>query len=310
MIGHSWANRLQSLLLVLVLLAIVGLSGFLLIGREGIIVALGASLLALVLEPTASSWLTLRLYRARTIPPEAAPGLWRLLAELATRAGLPAIPRPYYVASPMVNAFAVGRREQAAIVLTDGLLNRLSSRELVGVIAHEIAHIAHGDLRVMSLADYISRLTGLFALAGQLFLLATLPWLLLDDLEINWWGLVMLIASPHLALLAQLGLSRLREYEADLAGARLTGDPLGLAAALARIERVQLSWRLLLMPGWGNPEPSWLRSHPDTRERIRRLQALALNQAMAVPDWLDSGWQAPPRRPAGRPRWRPGGNWW
>lgn len=307
---HAWQNRLQTLLLILVLVGIVGLAGYLLLGREGLAAALAACLLALLLEPAASSWLTLRLYRAAAIPPEAAPGLWRLLATLAERAGLPAVPVPHYVPSPVVNAFAVGRRNAAAITLTDGLLRGLSSREVAGVLAHELAHIAHGDLRVMGLADYICRLTGLFALAGQVVLLASLPWFVLDGLAVNWLGLGLLIVSPHVALLVQLGLSRLREYDADLAAAELTGDPVGLAAALARIEGVRLSWRQLLMPGWGNPGPSWLRTHPVTEERIRRLLALYRPSDAALPEapwqWPE-GWRGPEHR---APRWRPGGYWW
>lgn len=201
-------------------------------------------------------------------------------AELAARAGLPAVPVPHYVPSGVVNAFATGSKHHAAIALTDGLLRSLTPRELTGVLGHEIAHIANEDLRVMGLADSISRLTHLLALLGQLAIVLSLPALLLGVTEVNWPALLLLAVAPQLALLAQLGLSRVREFDADRLAAELTGDPHGLASALAKIERVSRSWRAWLLPGWGNPEPSWLRTHPATAERIERLLELAPPPAM------------------------------
>lgn len=310
--AHAWINRLQTLLLILTLLGIGALAGWLLLGSQGIWIALLAGLLALALEPTAASWLTLRLYRARPIAPDEAPQLWQTLNVLATRADLPAVPIPHYVPSPIINAFAVGSRDRAAIALTDGLLRSLSGREITGVLAHEVAHIAHGDLRVMGLADYVSRLTSLFALTAQFVLLLSLPWLFVAEVDINWTGLILLALSPHLALLAQLGLSRVREYDADRRAAELTGDPEGLASALARIERVSRSWRAWLMPGWGNPEPSWLRTHPATAERIRRLLAISGAGMQPTPQWPAGPWRRPDHAlsPRATPRWRMGGHWW
>lgn len=310
--AHALVNQLQTLLLILTLLGLSALAGALLFGENGLWIALIAGAAALIFEPAAASWLTLRLYRARPIPPEAAPGLWQTLAWLAERAGLTALPIPHYVASPMVNAFAVGNRNRSAIALTDGLLRTLTARELTGVLAHEVAHIAHGDLRVMGLADYVSRLTSLYALTGQFLLLLALPASLVAAVEINWWGLLLLAVSPHIALIAQLGLSRVREYEADRRAAELTGDPEGLAAALVRIERVSRSWRAWLIPGWGNPEPSWLRTHPATEARVRRLLAMATPPLRSPGPRLDTLWEPSryPRLLPGGPRWRLGGFWW
>jgi Zn-dependent protease with chaperone function len=260
---HSWLNRLQTVLLMLALLAICTLAGSLLFGEEGIWIALATGVFALIFEPAAAWRLTLSLYRARPIHPQEAPALWQMLQVLAERAELPSVPTPYYIPSPLINAFAVGSRQQSAIALTDGLFKQLNSRELAGVLAHEMAHIANNDLRVMGLADAISRITALFAATGQLFLLLSLPLLWFGEIsfQINWPGLLLLLFSPHLALLMQLGLSRIREYDADMNAAALTGDPLGLAAALAHIEQVSGGWLSILLPGWGNPEPSWLRTH-------------------------------------------------
>jgi len=308
--SHRWLNRLQTVLLIAALLGICALAGSLLFGDDGIWMALAAAGFGLLITPGTAWRLTLSFYRARPIYPQEAPALWQMLETLAERAELPSVPTPYFFASPVINAFAVGSREQSAIALSDSLLQRLSSRELAGVLAHEISHIANNDLRVMGLADAVSRITAIFASLGQLFLLLSIPAMLFAGVifEFNWPAILLLLFSPHLALLAQLGLSRTREYDADLNAAMLTGDPLGLAQALAHIEQASKGWLAVLFPGWGNPEPSWLRTHPPTEERIRRLRALV---PAAPSHWLNysplPGYSVTPIRRA--PRWRIGGLW-
>jgi len=309
---HRWLNILQTLLLIAALLLLCSLAGSLLFGEQGVWIALAAGAIVLLFDRTATWRLTLHLYRAQPIYPQEAPELWRILEILASRAELPNVPTPYYVPSPLLNAFAVGNRKRSAIALSDGLLNELTLRELTGVLGHETAHIADGDLKVMGLADTVSRITALFAFTGQLYLLLSIALLLLDNVEfaINWPALLLLLFSPHLALLAQLGLSRIREYDADLKAGLLTGDPLGLALALARIERKSNVWLGIVLPGWGNPEPSWLRTHPDTAERIRRLQQMAVIQPQPVftsPNHSQLGYIVTPLDRA--PRWRIGGLW-
>lgn len=307
---HRWINRLQTIWLILALLSICTLAGWLIFGETGLGVALAAGLVALLIEPAASSVLTLRLYRARPIRPQDAPDLWRFVRELAVRAELSDVPSLYYVPSRLVNAFATGSRRHAAIAVTDGLLQTLSPRELAGVLAHEIAHIAHGDLRVMSLADSISRLTSLLALLGQVLLVLILPAVLLGAAEINVWGLLLLALAPHLALLAQMGLSRVREFDADQTAAALTGDPEGLAHALGKIERLTRSWRFFLQPGWGNPQASWLRTHPAAADRIARLMTLAPPRQPAIslgsPPLCSVPFRNPPLH---APRWHLWGHW-
>ncbi len=307
---HLWQNRLQTLLLIAALLGICALAGSLLFGKEGVWVALSAACIGLLITPSNAWRLTLRLYRARPIHPREAPVIWQMLETLAERAELPNVPTPYFVPSPIINAFAIGHRNQSAIAVSAGLLQHLSTRELTGVLAHETAHIANNDLRVMGLADAVSRITALFSSAGQLFLLFSIPLMLLGGVvfEINWAAVLLLLFSPHLAVLAQLGLSRTREYDADLNAALLTGDPLGLAQALAHIEQASRGWLAVLFPGWGNPEPSWLRTHPPTAERIRRLKALA---PAAPSHWISYapllGYTINPV--IKYPRWRIGGLW-
>lgn len=308
---HAWANALQTALLVGALAAINALAATLLFGDDGLWVALAASLAALLFEPAAGMPLTLRLYRAQPIPRHAAPELFEIAGELARRAELPAPPTLHYVPSPLINAFTLGNRRHSAIALSDGLLRELDRRELAGVLGHEIAHIAHGDLRVMNLADFVSRLTSLYALAGQGLILIALPAWAAGYVEISWLALLLLAASPWLTLLAQLGLSRVREFAADRQAARLTGDPLGLAGALVKVERTSHSWRTLLLPGWGNPQPSWLRTHPPTAERIRRLSSMREQMrefAERGTVWPAAGDFPAPRHAA--PRWRWGGYWW
>jgi heat shock protein HtpX len=106
------------------------------------------------------------------------------------------------------------------------------------------------------MADYVSRLTALFALTAQMLLLISLPAWFAGMVEVQWPGLLLLMFSPHLALLAQLGLSRVREFDADLTAVRLTGDPAGMASALSRIERTTRSRRAWLLPGAIPSHPS------------------------------------------------------
>lgn len=305
---HSFLNRLQSLLLIGFMAGFLALLGYLIWGSEGLLQLLVFGVILALLNPVASPWLVLRLYRARPLRPTEAPELYAAVTELARRAELSA-PALYYVPSHMVNAFAVGSRREAAVAVTDGLLRTLTLREVAGVLAHELSHIRNNDLRVMGLADLMSRLTSMLSLCGQLLLIMNL---LEAGIQVSWWTILLLILAPQLALLAQLGLSRTREYNGDLNAALLTGDPEGLASALVKIERRQRRLLDLLLPGWGLPEPSWLRTHPATDERVRRLVALAPREGA----WLSgpsTGWapgvlELAPR--SARPRYHVGGLWY
>lgn len=272
---HAWRNRLQSVALLVVMLGFLSLLGALLWGAQGVIMLLLAGLIGIVFNQSLSPWLVINLYGAKPVAPAEAPVVHTLLSRLALRADLPRTPVLFYVPSRMLNAFAVGTPGESVIIVTDGLLRQLGLRELAGVLAHEISHIRHRDLWVMGLADMFSRTTSLLSLLGQFMLLLNLPLILFSEVVINWFAIALLIFAPTLSALAQLALSRTREYDADLNAARLTGDPDGLARALARIEQVQGGWlERLFMPGRRIPEPSLLRTHPETGERIARLMAL------------------------------------
>lgn len=310
---HAWRNRIQSILLLLTMAGFLGLLGWLLWGAYGLFVLASVGLAAILANPSFSPWLIMRMYGARLLSPDEVPVVWRAMEELSRRAGLESRPQLYYLPSRMLNAFALGSRRKSALALTDGLLRQLEMRELVGVLAHEVSHIRNNDLWVMSLADLFSRATSLLSLLGQFLLLLSLPLILFSQVTISWLAILLLVFAPSLSALAQLALSRTREYDADLNAARLTGDPDGLAQALFRIERVQGGWfERIFLPGRHLPVPSLLRTHPPTEERIARLMALKSEMAKTTYNGLPQEsalvrhLQSPVTRP---PRWHLNGLW-
>jgi len=140
-----------------------------------------------------------------------------------------------------------------------------------------------------------------------------IPAFLGAGVQIPWLGLLLLVFAPTIGGLLQLGLSRTREYDADLEGAALTGDPEGLASALLTLERKQGNLWEGLFPGGRIPDPSLLRTHPRTEDRIRRLISLApsgVSQIVVVPDKARSSASiAPPARDP-RVHWRRMGIWY
>ncbi len=272
---HKLRNLLHSALLILGMAAILGVCAYALWGGEGVLWALAGGALAFAFSPGIPPEWVMRMYRAVPMRPRDFPELFELVTLLTRRAELPTVPRLYWVGSPILNAFAVGRPEHAAIAVTDGLLRTLTMRELAGVLAHEISHIRNNDLWIMQLADTMSRFTSLLSYFGQLLLLFNLPLLLTGRAVVPWVAVLVLIFAPTLMALLQLALSRAREFDADLDAAGLTGDPAGLASALEKLERYQgRFWEEILLPGRRIPEPSLLRTHPPTEERIRRLLSL------------------------------------
>jgi heat shock protein HtpX len=273
---HKARNLRQTIVLIGGMSLLLALSGELLIGG-GIWpwILLGVIFAMSVLPDLPPEW-TLRLYAARPLTPATAPRLTGIINELTARAQLEQAPVVYWIPSRTVNAFALGNRDNAAIAVTDGLLKLLTFRELAGVLAHEISHVANNDTRLMSLADLITRMTHMLSLLGFLLVAFALPLVLLGLASISLSAILLLIAAPTLSALMQLALSRTREFDADLEAARITGDPKGLATALAKIERNQNGfWRNVLTPGYRDPEPSLLRTHPDNHERITRLLEVA-----------------------------------
>ncbi|MBN1248863.1 MAG: M48 family metalloprotease, partial [Anaerolineae bacterium] len=299
-------------LLFLGMLVILAALGYAFFGLRAVVWAVTAAIPILLIGQRVSPQLMLRLYGARAIPAQGAPTLYRLVQSLSDRADLPRPPQLYYIPSPMMNAFSVGSRQDAALGITDGMLRNLSQRELVGVLAHEIAHIRDNDMRVMGFADMISRITGFLARMGQLLLFSNLPMLMMGRPTFSWAGVLLLIVAPTLTGMLQLALSRTREFQADLTAARLTGDPEGLASALRKLEHNQagLLGRILL-PNYRRPNPSLFRTHPHTDERIERLLSLREPSRPRITEEIRGEVELPNNLPQPRrdPRWYVTGVW-
>ncbi|MDH3740449.1 MAG: zinc metalloprotease HtpX [Hyphomicrobiales bacterium] len=272
---HDMRNTLHTWLLILgagVLMAVIAWMTY---GVGGIVWAAIFGGLGLWSASKASPKLVLKLYRARPIAPNELIELQTLIRDLTARADLPAVPTLHYIPSKMMNAFAVGRPEDSAIAVTDGLLRNLTLRQLAGVLAHEVSHIRSGDLKVMALGDILNRITSFMATFGLFGLIFSIPAMLTAGIKVPWLGLLFLLLAPTMGGLLQLALSRAREYDADLDAADLTGDPEGLALALQILERKQgHMWEGIVLPGGRSPEPSILRSHPKTADRVQRLLSL------------------------------------
>lgn len=276
-------NPIRALALLAGLAALVVLAGWVCAGHEGVraaaVVVLGVTGLVCFFGDS----LALRAMRARPVGEFEQPELHRVVRDLATRARQP-MPRLYLSPTAAPNAFAVGRGPRAAgICCTTGLLRLLDERELRAVVAHELAHVRNRDTLVSAVA------VGLATIITSLTALALL--LPLDDgddegpglLE----GLLFLVLGPLAALVIHAGVGRRREFCADEAAARLTGDPLALASALRKIEvgartHPLPTERRLLAAGHqmiANPFPKrgmcrLFDAHPPAAERIRRLRAL------------------------------------
>ncbi len=312
LLRHRLGNWLHCVLLLGGMGGLLALLGWVLGGPDGVLWTAILGVIALLLSPRLTPGLILRMYGARPLSGWDVPELQQLLRVIAQRAGLPRPPALYYVPSRVMNAFAVGHRSEAAIALSDGILRGLGLRELGGVLAHELSHIRNNDMWIMGLADAVSRLTGGLALAGQILLLVNLPLLLLGQATVPWLAVALLVAAPALSALLQLALSRSREYDADLQAVRLTGDPRGLAAALTRLEQQHGGWiERILLPGRRDPNPSVLRTHPATAERVRRLLALERELEAEPPLGLQESFSLRDFPPiTRRPRWRFGGSWY
>ncbi len=271
-LSRPQVNRIQTALLLLFLAAYPALLGWMVWGGNVVVWLALFGIGFALFSPINSPQLVMRLVRAKPLAVAQAPRLHEMVAMLARRAGLTAVPALYYIPSNQVNAFAVGRNGEAAIAVSSGLTRLLDHDEVAGVMAHEISHLRNDDIRVMSLAALSGRVTGAFSLFGMLLLLFSLPLMLVSQVHVNWLALALLIFAPQLSALAQLGLSRVREYRADLSAVELTEDPQALASALWKIDRAARPlWRRLLPKG---TIPDWLSTHPPIAERIRRLQEL------------------------------------
>lgn len=282
---HRIRNTVHTWLLAAGSLMILAASAWAFAGPAGVVYAIVFGGASLWVAGRVSPRMVLAMYKARPVSRANFPEGAALIEELGRRARLPAMPRPYVVPSNMMNAFAVGRPGDSAIAITDALARRLTLRELAGVLAHEVSHVAHDDLKVMAFADMVSRFTSFMATVGVFTLLFNLVGAIGGyAVPVPWIAVLILVTAPTLGGLLQLALSRTREFDADLGAAMLTGDPDGLASALHKLERAQgRHWESLVLPGGRSPAPSILRTHPPTEERVARLMALKKAGGVAVP---------------------------
>jgi heat shock protein HtpX len=285
-------NMFKTALLLTVLTVMLILIGGAIGGRQGMFVAF---VIALVMN-FGSYWfsdkIVLAMYRAQPVDEASAPALYRIVRGLVTRAGLP-MPRVYIIPGESPNAFATGRNpEHAAIAVTEGILRIMSEEELEGVLAHELSHVRNRDTLIMAIAA---------TLAGAITYMAHMAqWAMIfgggrrdnDEQESGGGlvgGLLMIVLAPLAATLIQLAVSRSREFQADATGARIAGQPWGLAKALEKLETASrvapmeatpaTAHLFIVNPLTGGGWSTLFATHPPIVERVARLRAMARSQA-------------------------------
>jgi heat shock protein HtpX len=281
-------NVMKTAMLLAALTALFGVVGYLLGGQGGMLIALGIAAVTNLFAYWNSDKLALAAHGAVEVDERTAPELVRMVRELSARAGLP-MPRVYLIDTPQPNAFATGRNPQnAAVAATTGLLQMMSYEELAGVMAHELAHIRNRDTLIMTVTATVAGAISTIAQFGFLFGGRDRP---------N--PLVMIgtaILAPLAAMVIQMAISRAREYDADRIGAEISGNPLGLAGALAKLEagvaqipnpeaerHPATAPMFIVNPLSGHGMDNLFSTHPNTANRIAALHALAGRGMSAAP---------------------------
>jgi heat shock protein HtpX len=258
--------------------------GFLIGGQSGALIALVVAAGMNFVAYWNADRLVLSMHGAQEVDARTAPELYQMVGELAARAGLP-MPRVFVMDNPQPNAFATGRNPQnAAVAATTGLLQMLSRDEIAGVLAHELAHIKHHDTLTMTITATIAGAISMLAQFGLFFGGG--------NRSNNGLGMIgtlaMVILAPIAAMLVQMAISRTREYSADAMGAQISGRPLALASALARIENAAhqienpvaeqhpaTAHLFIINPLSGARMDNLFGTHPATENRIAALQDIA-----------------------------------
>jgi heat shock protein HtpX len=251
-------------------------------GKQGIVIAFVFAMVMNFGSYWFSDRIVLRMYRAQEVSESEAPELYGILKNLALRAGLP-MPKICVVPGSTPNAFATGRDENHAVVaVTEGILHLLNRDELEGVLSHELTHIKNRDMLIGSIAATI---------AGAIMMLASMAkWAAIfgvggsdDDEGGGIFGLILMaILATIAAMLIQMAISRSREYLADEGGARVSGNPYGLASALEKMSRASktipmkanpsTAHMFIVNPLTGKSLAGLFSTHPPTEKRIERLR--------------------------------------
>jgi heat shock protein HtpX len=277
----SW---FKTMILFAAIIAVFGVVGSLIGGKEGMLIALAFGFVMNFFAYWFSDKMVLSMYGAKPVDESSSPYLFNMVKELSERAGLP-MPKVYLIEEAQPNAFATGRNpEHAAVAATTGIIQLLSERELRGVMAHELAHVKHRDILISTVAATV---------AGAVSALANFAMLFghkdEDGNEGNPIASVALaILAPIAASLIQMSISRAREFEADRGGAEISGDPLALAQALAKIDAYArgipmataeshpaTAQMMIINPLAGGSIDNLFSTHPKTEQRIEKLKELA-----------------------------------
>ncbi len=277
-------NLVKTAVLMAAITALFMLIGAYVGGQTGMLLALLVAAGMNFFAYWFSADMVLRMYNAQQVDESSAPQFYRMVQELSARGGLP-MPKVYLIQEDAPNAFATGRNpEHAAVAATTGILRVLSERELRGVMAHELAHVAHRDILISTVSA---------TMAGAISMLANFA-AFFGGRDENGRptnplaGLAVAILAPIAAMLIQMAISRAREFEADRGGAELSGDPAALASALDKIHRVaqgiplapaeahpETAQMMIMNPLTGGGWRSLFSTHPSTEERVTRLLAMA-----------------------------------
>ncbi len=279
------SNTFKTGILLGVLTALLVVLGGAFGGQQGMVVAFMFALLMNFASYWFSDKIVLRMYGAQPVEESQAPGLFRIVRTLTTRAGIP-MPKVYLIPNETPNAFATGRNpEHAAVAVTEGIMRILDEEELEGVLAHELAHVKNRDILISTIAA---------TLAGAITYLAHMAqWAAMfggrrDEEEEGGGGMLgaifMAILAPIAAMLVQMAVSRSREFQADASGARIAGRPWGLAKALEKLHMASQAIPMEASPATAhlfivNPLSggSFLKlfsTHPPIEERLARLRAM------------------------------------
>jgi heat shock protein HtpX len=276
-------NSLKTVLLLGLLSGVLLAIGEMLGGSQGLIIAFAFAVVMNFVSYWFSDKIVLKMYRAQEVSPDHR--LAAMVRRLAMQAGLP-MPKVYVIPEASPNAFATGRNpSHAAVAATEGILNLMDDRELEGVIAHELAHVKHRDILISSVAATVAAAIMVLARMAQFAAMFGGGGSRDDREGSNPIALIAtIIFAPLAAMLIQAAISRSREFAADAGGARITGNPYGLADALRKLEvaskRVPLdanpatAHMFIVKPFSAGGLLGLFSTHPPTEQRIQALMNL------------------------------------